>query len=105
MPGAPASADTNFYNDAFRRAGFEDDARAIQRLWLEGKRDEAAKRVPDAMVTEFQAIGTPEMVQERFRRHQEAGVNTLSLRLETTGADASERIALLEQAADLVAGL
>jgi len=44
--GGMGSATTNFYNDAFKRAGYEDDARAIQSLWLDGKREEAARRVP-----------------------------------------------------------
>ena len=60
------SAQTNFYNDAFQRAGYADDAQAVQDLWLQGKREEAARRVPDAMVTEFQAVGTREMVRARL---------------------------------------
>src|SRR3989441_7379976 len=37
--GAMGSRQHNFYNDAFRRAGYEDAAREVQRLWLAGKRD------------------------------------------------------------------
>src|SRR5262249_23086209 len=37
----------NFYNDAYQRAGYADTAIEVQRLWLEGKRDEAAARGPD----------------------------------------------------------
>jgi len=47
--GAMGSAKTNFYNDAFKRAGFVDDALAIQQLWIQGKREDAARRVPDAL--------------------------------------------------------
>jgi F420-dependent oxidoreductase-like protein len=83
--GAMGSARTNFYNDAFKRAGYVDDALAIQQLWLQGKRDEAAKRVPDAMVTEFGAIGTPDMVKARLRKYREAGINGLTLRIDATG--------------------
>lgn len=102
--GAMGSAQTNFYNAAFQRAGFVDDARAIQRLWLEGKRDEAAARVPDAMVTQFGAIGTPQMVRERFRAYRDCGIDCLSLRIET-GPDLETRVATLAQAVDLVRGL
>ena len=77
--GGMGSADTNFYNDAFKRAGYEEDARAIQSLWLAGKRKEAAARVPDAMVTEFQILGNEDMVRERLARYREAGVTTLKL--------------------------
>ena len=99
--GGMGSADTNFYNDAFKRAGYEEDAIAIQRLWLDGKRDDAASRVPDAMITEFQALGTPEMVRERFQKYRDAGINTLKLGLDSAPLG-PERFALLEQITDLI---
>jgi F420-dependent oxidoreductase-like protein len=103
--GAMGSETTNFYNDAFKRAGYEEDARAIQSLWIAGKRDEAAKRVPDAMVTEFQALGTREMVQERLRKYKEVGVTTLKLGLDSAGPIGPKRYALLENIVDIVEGL
>ncbi len=103
--GGMGSATTNFYNDAFKRAGYEDDARAIQSLWLEGKRDEAAKRVPDAMVTEFQALGTREMVQERLRKYRDVGITTLKLGLDSAGPIGPKRYELLENIVDLVEDL
>ncbi|MDJ0865521.1 MAG: LLM class flavin-dependent oxidoreductase [Myxococcota bacterium] len=102
--GGMGSATTNFYNDAFRRAGYEEDARAIQSLWLEGKRDEATRRVPDAMVTEFQAVGTREMVEERLRRYRDSGVTTLKLGLDSAPLG-PERFELLENIVDLTKGL
>ena len=35
--GAMGSATTNFYNDAFKRGGWEAAAREVQRLWIAGK--------------------------------------------------------------------
>ena len=99
--GAMGSATTNFYNDAFRRAGFTDDAKAIQLLWIDGKRDEAAKRVPDAMITQFGAFGTPEMVRGRFAAYRDAGIDSLSLRL-APSPDPHARIDSLEQILDLL---
>jgi len=101
--GAMGSATTNFYNAAFQRAGFEDDAKAIQRLWVAGKRQEAIARVPDEMVTRFGAIGTPEMVRERLRKYQQAGIDALTLRIEA--ADLTQRITKLEQVIDVVRSL
>jgi len=98
--GAMGSAATNFYNDAFQRAGFVDDAKAVQQLWLDGKRDAAARRVPDEMVTQFGAIGTADMVRDRFRKYQVVGIDALTLRLEATAGEQS--IDLLEHALDLV---
>lgn len=102
--GGMGSATTNFYNDAFCRAGYEADARAIQSLWLAGKRDQAAQRVPDAMITEFQAIGTRDMVRERLQRYRDAGVTTIKLGLDSAEMGAP-RFELLENIVDLVEGL
>ena len=99
--GAMGSAQTNFYNDAFKRAGFTDDALAIQKLWIEGRRDEAAARVPDEMVTQFGAFGTPEMVKERFKAYEACGITSLSLRVDPDQPQ-NERIAELEEIMDLV---
>lgn len=97
--GAMGSANTNFYNDAFKRSGYTDDALAIQQLWVQGKRDEAAKRVPDAMITEFGAVGTPEMVRNRFQTYAAAGINGLTLRI-VAGSEGHN--AALEQTMDLL---
>jgi F420-dependent oxidoreductase-like protein len=97
--GAMGSAKTNFYNDAFKRAGYTDDALAIQQLWIAGKREEAAKRVPDAMVTEFGAIGTPAMVKARLQRYKDAGINGLTLRIDAPG---NARVETLAQTMDLI---
>lgn len=100
--GGMGSATTNFYNDAFKRAGYEDEASAIQSLWLAGKRDEAARRVPDAMVTQFQALGTREMVRDRLSKYRDVGVNTLKLGLDSAGPVGPKRFELLENIVDLV---
>lgn len=98
--GAMGSATTNFYNAAFQRAGFTDDAKAIQQLWIAGDRRGATARVPDEMVSQFGAIGTPAMVRERFQKYRDVGVTGLSLRIEA--AEDTHRIAMLEQVVDLV---
>ena len=103
--GGMGSATTNFYNDAFKRAGYEEDARAIQSLWIEGKREAAAQRVPDAMVTRFQALGTREMVRERLRKYRDVGVTTLKLGLDSAGPIGPKRFELLENIVDLMEGL
>ena len=54
--------------------------------------------LPDAMITQFGAIGTPDMVRGRFRKYRDAGINSLSLRL----ADGPARIEALEQTLDLL---
>ena len=100
--GGMGSAKTNFYNDAFKRAGFEEDARAIQSLWLAGNRDEAAARVPASMVTDFQILGTRDMARERLRKYRDAGVTTLKLGLDGAGPLGPKRFELLESVVELV---
>ncbi len=99
--GGMGSADTNFYNDAFKRAGYEDDARAIQQLWLDGKREEAARRVPDAMVTEFQVLGPRELIKQRLTKYRDAGITTLKLGLDGAGPLGPARFELLEEIVDI----
>jgi F420-dependent oxidoreductase-like protein len=98
--GAMGSARTNFYNDAYRRGGFADDAAAVQQLWLEGRREEAAARVPDAMILQTSLLGSEAMVRERIRRYRDAGVTML--RLDPQGESASARLDTLGRAVELV---
>jgi len=99
--GGMGSADTNFYNDAFKRAGYADDARSIQQLWLNGKREEAARRVPDAMVTEFQVLGPRELIKQRLMKYRDAGITTLKLGLDGAGPLGPARFELLEEIVDI----
>ncbi|MCB1694203.1 MAG: LLM class flavin-dependent oxidoreductase [Pseudomonadales bacterium] len=98
--GAMGSADHNFYNDAFKRQGYEEDAVRVQQLWLEGKRDAAAAAVPDEMITGTNLLGTEEMVKERIMAYQRAGITTL--RLAPEGKTLDERLNCLGRAIDLV---
>ena len=103
--GGMGSAKTNFYNDAFKRAGYADDALAIQQLWLDGKREEAAQRVPTDMVTQFQALGDRAMISERLGKYRDAGVTTLKLGLDSAGPIGPARYELLEHIVDITRGL
>jgi F420-dependent oxidoreductase-like protein len=98
--GAMGSRQHNFYNDAFRRAGYDEAAREVQRLWLDGKRDEAAARVPDALCLKANLLGTEAMVRERVAVYRRAGVTTL--RVEPAGATLAARLATLGRLMDLV---
>jgi len=98
--GAMGSKQHNFYNNAYRRAGFDEDALAVQRLWLEGDREGAAKLVPDEMVVGSNLLGTEDMVRDRIRAYREAGVTTL--RLQPDGRNLEERLETLGRAVRLV---
>ncbi|MCH7742983.1 MAG: LLM class F420-dependent oxidoreductase [Proteobacteria bacterium] len=98
--GGMGSAQTNFYNDAFKRAGYEEAAVKVQRLWVDGKKEEAIRAVPEEMILKTNLIGTEEMVRARLRAYRDAGVNTI--RLSTGGSDWKERTDSLAEAIDLV---
>jgi F420-dependent oxidoreductase-like protein len=98
--GGMGSAKTNFYNDAFSRAGYEDDAKAVQQLWVDRKKDEAIARVPDELVLKTNLIGTEAMIKERLAVYRAAGVT--GLRLQTTGKTAANQLDTLAHANDLI---
>ena len=75
--GAMGSKQFNFYNSAYRRAGYSEVAEEVQRLWLNGNRDEARKLVPAEMILQSNLIGTDQMVKERLRAYRDVGVTTL----------------------------
>jgi F420-dependent oxidoreductase-like protein len=101
--GAMGSRRHNFYNDAFRRAGYEEVAVEVQRLWLEGRREEAATRVPDELVLKTNLLGTEAMVRQRLEAYREAGITTL--RVEPAGDTLDARLATLGRLLDLVRAL
>lgn len=98
--GAMGSPTTNFYNAAYRRGGFADAAAEVQRLWVEGRREEAVRRVPDEMVIQSSLLGTEDMVRERLRVYRRAGVGMLVLG--PVGDDASQQLDVLGRAVELV---
>jgi F420-dependent oxidoreductase-like protein len=99
--GAMGSPKTNFYNEAFRRAGFEDAAIEVQRLWVERRREEAAARVPDELVQKTTLFGSEAEVKDRIRAYRDAGITTL--RIDPAGESATERLDTLGRAVELVA--
>jgi F420-dependent oxidoreductase-like protein len=97
--GAMGSRQHNFYNDAFKRAGYADTAVEVQRLWLDGKRQEAAARVPDELAVKANLLGTEAMVRERVLAYQRAGITTL--RVDPAGATLDARLDTLGRLMDL----
>ncbi|HYB40304.1 MAG TPA: LLM class F420-dependent oxidoreductase [Candidatus Methylomirabilis sp.] len=101
--GAMGSRHHNFYNDAYRRAGYEDVAVEVQRLWLDGRREEATARVPDELVLKTNLLGTEAMVRRRLQVYREAGVTTL--RVDPAGETLDARLATLGRLLSLIRSL
>lgn len=93
--GGMGAKGKNFYHTLATRYGYGAEADRIQELYLAGKKDEATKVVPDALVRDISLIGPAGFVKERVAAFAEAGVTVLNVApLAATPAD---RVKLIEQ--------
>lgn len=99
--GGMGSREQNFYNQVVQRYGFHDAAKAIQDLYLEGKREEAMAAIPDELIDTVSLCGPKEHVRERLAVYREAGVGTLGIA--PTAFTAPERLEQLQLIAELAA--
>jgi F420-dependent oxidoreductase-like protein len=75
--GGMGSRKQNFYNALVQRYGFEDAAREVQDLYLEGKKEEAAAALPGELIDTVSLCGPADVVRERIGIYRDAGVGTL----------------------------
>jgi F420-dependent oxidoreductase-like protein len=97
--GGMGSRDKNFYNNLVQRYGFEDAAKKVQDLYLEGRRDEAMAALPDELIDLVSLNGPADKVRDRLRVYREAGVGTLGITPMAWTKD--ERIDQLQKIAQL----
>ncbi|MFD1540079.1 LLM class F420-dependent oxidoreductase [Nonomuraea guangzhouensis] len=93
--GGMGAKGRNFYNDLARRYGYEKEAEAIQELYLEGKKNEAAALVPHELLESMSLIGSEGFVRDRVAAMKESGVTTLNIA--PFGATHEDRVKLIEQ--------
>jgi len=74
--GAPGK---NFHNDSMARAGFPEEARKIQDLYLAGRKEEAIAAVPDAYADRGVLVGPPERIRAGYRAWAESGVTGITI--------------------------
>ena len=77
--GGMGARGKNFYNDLACQYGYEQEAKEIQDLYLDGKKDEAAAKVPTEWLEAGNLVGPESYVKERLAAFKEAGVTTLSV--------------------------
>jgi F420-dependent oxidoreductase-like protein len=75
--GGMGSRKQNFYNNLVQRYGFQDAAREVQDLYLDGKKEEAARALPDELVDMVSLCGPRDVVRDRLAAFRDAGVGTL----------------------------
>src|SRR3954449_6731054 len=77
--GGMGSRKQNFYNALMQRYGYEDAAKEVQDLYLQGRKDEAAAALPGELIDKVSLAGPPEHIKERLELYRDAGVGTLML--------------------------
>ena len=87
--GGMGSRDRNFYNNVFRRYGYEAEAETIQELYLSGRKREAEEAVPDDYLRATVLAGDEGFVRDRVEAYRAAGVTRLSV---TPGGDDPARL-------------
>ncbi|WNZ11918.1 LLM class F420-dependent oxidoreductase [Streptomyces sp. 11x1] len=75
--GGMGHARRNFHADLMARMGYEEEARRIQRLFLDGRREEAVLAVPDAFADEISLVGPRERIAERLESWRKGPVTDL----------------------------
>jgi F420-dependent oxidoreductase-like protein len=77
--GGMGSRKQNFYNNLVCRYGFDEQAKTIQDLYLEGRREDAMAAIPDALIDTVSLCGPKDVVRERLSVYRDAGVGTLGI--------------------------
>src|SRR6476661_7641670 len=96
--GGMGSREQNFYNQVVQRYGFEAEAKQIQDLYLEGKREEAMAAIPDRLIDTVSLCGPPDAVRERLAVYRDAGVGTLGVTpIAFTAAERLEQMRLVAE--------
>lgn len=94
--GAMGARGHNFYNELFRRYGFSEEAERIQRLYLDRRRDEAAKAVTNEMVDRVTIIGPAPECRERLEELGRAGLSEVALQLTVPGGGPEAMLAAVQ---------
>ena len=93
--GGMGARSMNFHHEVPVRMGYEAEARKIQELYLDGKKDEAAAAVPTKLIEELALIGPADKIRHDLEAWRESRVTSLLI---------AGKPEMLRQAAELVLG-
>ncbi len=93
--GGMGARDANFHHNVAVRLGYEAEAKRIQDLYLDGKKDEAAAAVPTELVEQLALIGPEDKIRHDLEAWRDSIVTTLLI-----GGDAAQ----VRRIAELVLG-
>jgi alkanesulfonate monooxygenase SsuD/methylene tetrahydromethanopterin reductase-like flavin-dependent oxidoreductase (luciferase family) len=93
--GGMGARGRNFHHDVAVRLGYEAEAKKVQDLYLDGKKDEAAAAIPTRLVEDLALIGPEDKIRDELDGWRESIATTLLI-----GGDA----AMIRRVAELVRG-
>lgn len=88
--GGMGARDKNFYNQVFRKYGFDKEAEAIQDLFLSGRKSAAEAAVPSRFLDATSLVGSEGFVRDRLQAYKAAGVTCLNANF--VGTTTRERV-------------
>jgi F420-dependent oxidoreductase-like protein len=77
--GGMGAKSENFHADVPIRMGYEAEVRQIQDLYLDGKKDEAAAKVPTELIEKLALIGPPDKIRHDLDAWRDSIVTTLQI--------------------------
>src|SRR6185503_4793251 len=93
--GGMGARKANFHHDVAVRLGYEAEAKKVQDLYLDGKKDEAAAPIPTALVEDQELIAPEDKIRDELGAWRGSIATTLLV---------SGDAAMLRRIADLVLG-
>jgi len=75
--GGMGAPEMNFHADVFRRMGYDEVVDDVGKLYLSGRKAEAAAAVPDELIADVVVVGNATQVREQLRAWSDAGVTML----------------------------
>lgn len=98
--GGMGAKEKNFYNQIFRKYGYEAEAERIQELYLGGRKSEAEAAIPDDYLEKSSLCGPEGFVRDRVDALKAVGVNCLNVSF--MGYTTEERVRECERLRNLV---
>ena len=99
--GGMGAKERNFYNQVFRKYGYEKEAEVIQDLYLAGRKSEAEAAIPDSYLEATSLVGPEGFVRDRLAAFKDAGVTSLNVSF--LGTTTEERVRNCDKLANLIA--
>ena len=99
--GGMGAKEKNFYNQVFRKYGYEEEAEAIQNLYLSGQKSAAEAAIPDSYLEATSLVGPEAFVVDRLQALKEHGVTSLNVGF--LGTTTAERVSNCDKLNNLIA--